>query len=125
MIEPHGHREVVGRRVAPGAVPRDEFTYSIVDPAPSAKRAGDRRDDARRRTHLRDGMVAERRGRVLTDCLIRDRSRLGARLRLDKDRPLPAVFLLTDAAADTRYWATLVWQTGRDAGVRLRPVEQR
>ena len=53
------------------------------------------------------------------DCRIRDKSRHGARLHLDKDRPLPRLFLLTDPATATCYRATLVWQVGRDAGVRL------
>ena len=115
--------EVVGRRVAPGAAPQGEFTYSIVVSPPSARIAGERRDETRRRTHLRDGLLTEHRGRPLVDCQIRDRSRLGARLRLDKDRPLPRTFLLTDAGIRSLFLATLVWRVGRDAGVRLRPTD--
>ena len=122
--------DVTARRVSPGARPGGGFTYSVVvigAPAskssaskPSASHAGDeRRADGRVRTRLRDATLAEGRGRVLMECRIRDKSRHGARLQLDKDRPLPKVFLLSDPAAKTCYRATLVWQAGRDAGVRL------
>lgn len=116
--------EVVGRRVAPGAAPEGAFTYSVVLlPAAAGWSGLERRGDIRRRTRLRDGIVGERRHRVITDCRIRDRSRGGARLQLDKDRPLPRSFVLTDAASRHLYRADLVWQAGRDAGVRLTPIE--
>lgn len=87
--------------------------------APVAQANDERRADGRVRTRLRDATLAEGRGRVLMDCRIRDKSRQGARLQLDEDRPLPKVFLLSEPATGTCYRATLVWQAGRDAGVRL------
>ena len=115
--------DVTARRVSPGARPGGDFTYSVVVVAPAGKFAsqagGERRADGRVRTRLRDATLAEGPGRVLMECRIRDKSRHGARLRLDKDRPLPKVFLLSDPAAKICYRATLVWQAGRDAGVRL------
>ena len=135
---------ITARRVTPGARLDGEFTYSVVVVAPASKSSasqscaskssesksseskspasqagGERRADGRMRTRLRDATLAEGRGRVLMGCRIRDKSRHGARLHLDKDRPLPKVFLLSDPAAKTCYRATLVWQAGRDAGVRL------
>ena len=121
-------QDVTARRVSPGARPGEDFTYSVVvvgaaPKAPAKASAGgvkgERRTDGRPRTRLRDAVLAEGRGRVLMDCRIRDKSRDGARLQLDEDRPLPKTFLLTDPATATRYRATLVWQVGRDAGVRL------
>ncbi len=107
------------RRVAAGAPRLDDFTYSVVEPAP-----GERRREGRSRTRLRDGLLGERRGHVLVECRIRDRSRGGARLRLDANHPLPKLFLLTDAASRARFHAALVWQQGLDAGVRLTPVPE-
>ena len=109
--------EIAARRVADGAMPGHEFTYSVVEPAP-----GDKRGERRVATRLRDAQIGMRRGHVLVECRIRDRSRGGARLRLDAPHALPKMFLLTDAASRTRFHALLVWQSGRDAGVRLTPV---
>ena len=112
-----------GKRVAAGAVSRDDFTYCIVDVAPVAPKGGDRRREDRQRTRLRDGVLAEGRGRIVGDCRISNRSKLGARLQLDKDHALPGSFLLTDPASHTRFRATLIWQKGREAGVKLVPAE--
>ena len=111
-----GRHEVAARRVT-GAPAADDFTYSVVEPDPR-----ERRGERRARTRLRDGLVKERRGQVLVECRIRDRSRFGARLRLDADLRLPNLFILTDAASRARYRAVLVWQVGLDAGVRLVPL---
>ena len=116
-IEPA--REVLGRRVAPGERVRGEFTYSVVELAPAGWAGIERRGDKRLRTRLRDGLIGERKHRTIADCRIKDRSRGGARLQLEKDRPLPKSFVLTDGAARSLYRADLVWQVGRDAGVRL------
>ncbi len=112
-------REVLGRRVAPGEAARGEFTYSVVAVAPAGWTGIERRGDRRLRTRLRDGLIGERKHRIIADCRIKDRSRGGARLQLDKDRPLPKSFVLTDGAARSLYRADLVWQVGRDAGVKL------
>lgn len=113
-------RDVVGRRVTAAASNSGDFTYSVIEPALGH---GDRRRERRLRTRLREGVVAERRGRLLVDCRIRDITRTGARLLLDCNRPLPRAFLLTEAGSRRTFWATLVWQTGRDAGVRLVPSD--
>lgn len=123
-MTPHASdREVLGRRVAPGVTARGEFTYSVVDVAPAGWAGQERRGDRRLRTRLRDGAIAESRHRIVAECRIRDRSRGGARLQLDKDRPLPRSFVLSDGAARLFYSAELVWQVGRDAGVRLKLLD--
>lgn len=116
-------REELGRRVAPGEAPRGAFTYSVVVAAPVGWSGLERRGDKRLRTRLRDGIIGERKHRAIVECRIRDRSRDGARLQLDKDRPLPKSFVLTDGAARSLFRADLVWQVGRDAGVRLKALE--
>lgn len=109
--------EVAARRVAVGDATLGDFTYTVVEPA-----AGERRGEQRLRTRLRDATLGMRRGHILVECRIRDRSRGGARLRLDRPCALPRMFLMTDAASRARYHALLVWQNGCDAGVRLTPV---
>ena len=109
--------DVAARRIASGETLQGDFTYSVVEPA-----AGERRVEQRLRTRLRDAMVGLRRGHVLVECRIRDRSRGGARLRLDAPCALPRMFLLTDAVSRARYHALLVWQRDCDAGVRLTPL---
>ncbi len=116
------HPAVEGRRLRPGEGPNaatGEFTYSVV----AATWTGHERRVAKRwRTRLRDGLIGERKHRVLADCRITERSRLGARLRLDTAHALPARFVLTDGAAREMFRAELVWQRGREAGVRLTPL---
>ena len=123
MTAPGADREVLGRRVAPDEAAPGEFTYSVVEVAPAAPTGRERRGDKRLRTRLRDGIIGERKHRTIADCRIRDRSHGGARLQLDADRPLPKSFVLTDGAARSLYRADLVWQHGRDAGVRLTALE--
>jgi hypothetical protein len=122
---PVERHEVIGRRIGAGALPSHDFFYSVTEavPAGDLARHGDRRGEKRLKTRLRDGVVAER--RVLVDCRIRDKSRTGARLQLEAERPLPRVFVLTDPASRARYSATLIWQVGREAGVRLRALDER
>lgn len=117
--------DVVGRRVSVGTASssaHEDFTYSVVDAEPM-RRIGERRRQQRFRTRLREAILGERRGRVIVECRIRDRSPVGARLRLHAPCPLPAAFVLTDTASGTSFWATLVWQSGHDAGVRLVPLD--
>ena len=107
-----------------------DFTYYVVASEASTGEArgpagrpagGERRAGGRIRTRLRDATLSEARGRVLAECRIRDRSRHGAKLELDKACPLPRTFVLRDPAAGTSHRATLIWQKGREAGVRLSP----
>ena len=113
---------VTGVKVGPGPLDKhlqDAFTYSIIETAERKITLLDKRDDDRMRTRLRGGLVSDGQNKVIADCLIQDRSPGGARLRLAQDRPLPRRFLLSDEASQSRFWARLVWQKGREAGVKL------
>lgn len=113
---------VDGLKIGPGPLNprlRGEFTYSVVAAEPKPAQKLDKRGTARLRTRLRSGHLADRRNKIIVECLIQDRSRTGARLRLTHDRPLPKTFLLSDHLSETQFLAQLAWQRGRDAGVRL------
>ncbi len=117
--------EVLGRRIGAGALPSHDFFYSVIDsthPSGGVRKARERRGEKRLKTRLRDGVLAER--RVLVNCRIRDKSKRGARLQLEADRPLPRTFVLSDPASRARYAATLMWQVGCEAGVRLRSLDE-
>lgn len=120
-----GTRPIVaaqGLKVGPGPLdPRlsGEFTYQVIETSQRSVTLLDKRGTERLRTRLRSGLLSDERNTVIVDCLIQDRSRNGARLRLAHDRPLPRAFLLADDVAQARFWAQLAWQKGCDAGVRL------
>ena len=109
---------VEGRRVAAGQRSLHDFTYFVVE-MPQSDQAGERRAGRRTRTRLHEGLIAERIGGSIVDCRIRDLSHQGARLQLDKHRPLPRAFLLTDTATRQQFRVALIWQLGRSAGVRF------
>lgn len=120
--KPRGLIAETGRKVGPGPLDkglRNEFTYSVIETSERKVTLLDKRGSERLRTRLRGGHVSDGRDKVIVDCLIQDRSRSGARLRLSSDRPLPRTFLLSDDLSQTRFLAQLAWQKGRDAGVRL------
>ena len=113
---------VRGLKVGPGPLDkrlRGEFTYRVIETSERKVTLLDKRGTERLRTRLRSGLLSDGRNTVIVDCLIQDRSRNGARLRLAHDRPLPRAFLLADDVAQARFWAQLAWQKGCDAGVRL------
>lgn len=112
----------LGRKVGPGPLSeklRSEFTYSVIGVAASKGPPADKRGTERLRTRLRGGQLTDKRQAVIVDCLIQDRSRTGARLRLALDRPLPKLFLLADHVTQVQFWVQLAWQKGRDAGVKF------
>jgi hypothetical protein len=122
--DPRVRHEETGRKVTTGPRIRTDFTYSIIETGPSRSgRGAERRGEDRVRSRLREGAVIDRPGRVLAECRIRDLSKRGARLHLEKDVPLPRAFLLTEGGTRRTYRALLAWQVGRDAGVRLIPVD--
>ena len=117
--------DVQGRRVRAGDAARSDFTYFVVEipasdrPPTNHPPMNERRSGRRMRTRLHQGLIAERTGGPVIDCLIRDQTSHGARLQLDKHRPLPRTFLLTDTATRKQVRVALVWQVGRNAGVRI------
>lgn len=79
--------------------------------------ADERRREHRRRTRLRTGILRCRDGRLLADCVIRDRSAGGAKLILMEERPLPLELELEDVADHRRYEVRIIRRNGSEIGV--------
>jgi hypothetical protein len=81
----------------------------------------DKRANARRRTRLRSGKVADPNGVFLTECLIYDRSTQGARLRVAGDTLVPDRVLLFDDELNSLSAAAVAWRRPYELGVRFMP----
>ena len=73
----------------------------------------------RRRTRLRPVKLASLSRRFLDDGMIYDRSSGGARIRRGSDRPLPPRLLVLDEVEMRLSPVAIVWQAGRELGVRF------
>lgn len=91
-------------------------SYTVIEP-PAACR--NKRLEARRRTHLRCGMVLDLNNRFLIDCQIYDRSSRGARLRLAANLKLPRRIRLFDDLAKQMLNAEIAWRRGQLVGLRF------
>lgn len=87
----------------------------MTDPTPSD--ADERRREDRHRTRLRTGILRGRDGRLIADCVIRDRSTGGAKLILTEQRPLPLELELEDEADHRRYDIRIIRRNGPEIGV--------
>ncbi|WP_169453512.1 PilZ domain-containing protein [Pleomorphomonas oryzae] len=84
---------------------------------PTLPDADERRREDRHRTRLRTGILRSRDGRLLADCIIRDRSTSGAKLFLAEQRPLPLELELEDEADHRRYDVRIIRRNGPEIGV--------
>jgi hypothetical protein len=86
----------------------------------------DKRGAPRRRTHLRSGQVLNAGGALVANCLMRDLSVTGARLKLLVDAILPIDIRYLDENTSTVRDAKVVWRKGPEIGIRFtssaRPV---
>ena len=76
----------------------------------------DKRSELRQRVFLR-GKILFNNGASSIDCLVRDISRVGARLALSETTSLPEVFDIHVAQKDHTYRARLRWRREDGAGV--------
>lgn len=81
--------------------------------------AASRREEVRRRTRLRCGKVADKKGNFLVDCQIFDRSKKGARLRLAQSRQLPDLIRLFDDEFATLSFANVIWRHDNELGIEF------
>ena len=86
-------------------------------PIKSLKLASELRNAPRRRVRLRSGKLANFTGRVLSDCLIHDKSLTGACVRLMNRAPLPLDFALYEEDIDCITPVRLVWRSGKSLGL--------
>lgn len=107
------------RRVTSRMLPREGVvTYSVVvEERPSFV---ERRREARRPVHLQSGKILDGGERFLTEFLYKNRTGGGIRLRLAQRVPLPRSILLYDDQQGALLAANVVWQSGVDAGCRMR-----
>ncbi|PVB62671.1 PilZ domain-containing protein [Labrenzia sp. 011] len=83
----------------------------------SLAQAIQRRLYPRQRTRLRPAKLAALDDSYICDCMIRDVSKGGLRLVLDKQTDLPEEFYVFDAAQKTLAQVQLRWRKGLAAGV--------
>lgn len=76
----------------------------------------ERRRSTRRRTYL-GGQAAFEKPSVTDECVVRDLSPEGARIRFSGSTPIPDAFVLTIHGGGEARLARIVWRDGRQAGV--------
>jgi hypothetical protein len=76
----------------------------------------DRRTEARRNARLQAGKLISVRGRFVADCIIRDRTKNGARLKLAKHAPLRKEMLFYDDQTRAICAASIIWRQGLNVG---------
>ncbi len=108
---------VAARKIGAADAARDDFTYAVIEEAPSA--GGERRRAVRRRTRLRSGKVVGADGQFVIECLLANRSSQGGLLRLPAPMALPARILVYDDQSGDLLAATVIWRRDRDFGLRF------
>jgi uncharacterized protein YceH (UPF0502 family) len=80
----------------------------------------DRRGSARQRSFLQ-GRIHFNNRRSSVDCLVRDLSELGAKLKVSQTAAIPEVVELHIPNRDESYRAVVQWRTGDEVGVAFEP----
>jgi hypothetical protein len=80
----------------------------------------ERRKEPRRRTTFRYGVLYEHDGAMLGSCLIKDRSKTGARLKYFASLPVGTDVLLLDTEECILYAGKVVWSGDSQCGLSLR-----
>lgn len=89
-------------------------TFTRLEESPS-----DRRNEKRRSARLRWGKALDGADRFLCECLVNNRTRGGACLRLARNVTLPRKFQLYEDDSGELYEAQVVWRRGAQIGCRL------
>ncbi|ODN71886.1 hypothetical protein A6302_00818 [Methylobrevis pamukkalensis] len=76
----------------------------------------ERRNDQRRRT-IRAGKIVYGSYRYVLDCMVREISPTGARLRVEGAEEVPGEFMLYDMSDAVMQPVTVIWRKGKDVGV--------
>lgn len=91
-----------------------EATFTRLEDAPR-----DRRGEKRRIAHLKWGKALDCADRFLCECVLSNRTRGGACLRLARNITLPQKFQLYDDDSDEIFDAQVIWRRGGEIGCRL------
>ena len=83
------------------------------------RRGRDKRRAPRLKTRLRLCRLFSVDGTFLIECLMQDRSEIGAGLRLLRDVPVPGLVQLHDDLCGTIRPARTVWRRGQDMGIHF------
>jgi PilZ domain len=111
-------RVVEARRVA-GTHVADDFTYTVLLDVPKSAESRERRTSRRQRTRLRSGKIVDPTGRFVTECLVRDLSDSGGRLRLPAGVTLPAAIQIYDDQTGRLTPATVLWRRDLEVGIQF------
>lgn len=72
-----------------------------------------------RRRMLKEGKVVTNHGHSTIDCVVRDMSLGGARLKVENGLAVPATFDLLLVSEGTRVPVEVVWRKPREVGIRF------
>lgn len=97
-----------------------EVAYRFLDDhVASRPRPNDCRRAPRNRTRLRSARIIDLEGSFICHCRVHDRSPIGIRIALDRNRSLPARFLVLDDETETLGAAHVVWRDNLMVGLRI------
>jgi hypothetical protein len=96
-------------------------TYRVIERALPRQSEENRRAELRRRTRLRSGKLLAKDNGFIVECLIRERSDVGARLQLARMVDIPDRIGLFDDDATSIRAAEVVWHRGHQLGIRFTP----
>ncbi|WP_319773606.1 PilZ domain-containing protein [Breoghania sp.] len=80
---------------------------------------GENRRKSHRRRMLQGGKIVYGRSALLIDCMIRDLSEEGARLKVSNARDVPDNIRLFNSGEKTIIDATVMWRSPREVGVQF------
>jgi hypothetical protein len=103
-----------------GLASRGYVAYAVLDER--ASDASERREQARRHSRLQSGKLIDGNGRFLVECVFRDRSGAGVRLKLAGAVPLPRKIQLFDDQLGSLCAAEVIWRRGVEIGCKLAPT---
>ena len=94
------------------------MSYAAIQPKSAAALPVERRSSPRRKTRFKATVVYGA-DRAIANCVVRDLSETGARIKLDAPNEIPAQFHLIWVADRTVLSAEAVWRGNGEMGVRF------
>ncbi len=104
-------RQNLGRLFAPKLEPL--VTYSVIETK------SERRGQNRRRTRLITGKLVDENNQFLVECIIFDRSKLGARLKLARNIEYTPDMRLYEDIEQRLTAVSMIWEADHELGIRF------